>query len=52
MKKRGEMRRERRRMKGKRWEVERSNQGNGGDRIAIEEDQNGDFWSLLVDLYT
>jgi hypothetical protein len=20
--------------------------------IAIEEDQNGDFWSLLVDLYT
>jgi hypothetical protein len=26
--------------------------GNDGDRIAIEEDQNGDFWSLLVDLYT
>jgi hypothetical protein len=20
--------------------------------MAIEEDQNGDFWSLLVDLYT
>jgi hypothetical protein len=52
MNKRGEMRRERRRMKGRRWEVERSNQGNGGDRMAIEEDQNGDFWSLLVDLYT
>jgi hypothetical protein len=27
-------------------------EGNGGDRIAIEEDQNEDFWSLLVDLYT
>jgi hypothetical protein len=52
MKKRGEMRRERRRIRGRRWEVERSSQGNGGDRIAIEEDQNGDFWSLLVDLYT
>jgi hypothetical protein len=52
MKKRGEMRRERRRMKGRRCEVERSSQGNGGDRMAIEEDQNGDFWSLLVDLYT
>jgi hypothetical protein len=52
MKKRGEMRRERRRIKGRRWEVERSSQGNGGDRMAIEEDQNGDFWSLLVDLYT
>jgi hypothetical protein len=22
------------------------------NQIAIEEDQNGDFWSLLVDLYT
>jgi hypothetical protein len=52
MKKRGEMRRERRRMKGRRCEVERSSQGKGGDRMAIEEDQNGDFWSLLVDLYT
>jgi hypothetical protein len=39
-------------MKGRRGEVERSSQGNRGDRIAIEEDQNGDFWSLLVDLYT
>jgi hypothetical protein len=29
-----------------------SSQGNEGDRIAIEEDQNEDFWSLLVDLYT
>jgi hypothetical protein len=39
-------------MKGRREEVERSSQGKEGDRIAIEEDQNGDFWSLLVDLYT
>jgi hypothetical protein len=39
-------------MKGRRWEVDRSKKGNGGDRIAIEEDQNGDFWSLLGDLYT
>jgi hypothetical protein len=52
MKKRGEMRRERRRMKGRRGEVERSSQRNGGDRMAIEEDQNEVFWSLLVDLYT
>jgi hypothetical protein len=52
MKRRGEMRRERRRMKGRRGEVEMSSQGKGGDRMAIEEDQNGDFWSLLVDLYT
>jgi hypothetical protein len=29
-----------------------SSQGNEGDRMAIEEDQNGVFWSLLVDLYT
>jgi hypothetical protein len=26
--------------------------GNEGDRMAIEEDQNEVFWSLLVDLYT
>jgi hypothetical protein len=52
MKRRGEMRRDKRRMKGRRGEVERSSQGNEGDRMAIEEDQNGDFWSLLVDLYT
>jgi hypothetical protein len=52
MKRRGEMRDERRRIKGRRWEVERSSQGNEGDRIAIEEDQNGVFWSSLVDLYT
>jgi hypothetical protein len=52
MKRRGEMRRERRWMKGRRREVEMSSQGKGGDRMAIEEDQNGDFWSLLVDLYT
>jgi hypothetical protein len=29
-----------------------SSQGNEGDRMAIEEDQNGVFWSLLDDLYT
>jgi hypothetical protein len=29
-----------------------SSQGNKGARIAIEEDQNEDFWSLLVNLYT
>jgi hypothetical protein len=59
MKRRGEMRRDKRRMKGRRGEVEMSNQGKEGDRmtrrwnwIAIEEDQNEDFWSLLVDLYT
>jgi hypothetical protein len=52
MKRRGEMRREIRRMKGRRGEVEMSSQGNEGDRMAIEEDQNGVFWSLLGDLYT
>jgi hypothetical protein len=52
MKRRGEIRREMRRMKGRRGEVEMSSQGNEGARIAIEEDQNGVFWSLLVDLYT
>jgi hypothetical protein len=45
MKKNEEMRQEMRRMKGRRWEVERSSHGNGGDRMAIEEDQNGVFWS-------
>jgi hypothetical protein len=39
-------------MKGRRGEVEISSQGNEGDRMAIEEDQNGVFWSLLDDLYT
>jgi hypothetical protein len=39
-------------MKGRRGEVEMSSQGNEGDRMAIEEDQNGVFWSSLVDLYT
>jgi hypothetical protein len=39
-------------MKGRREEVERSSQGKGEDRMAIEEDQNGDFWSLLGSLYT
>jgi hypothetical protein len=52
MKRRGEMRTDKRWMKGRRWEVERSNQGNEGDRMVIEEDQNGAFWSSLVDLYT
>jgi hypothetical protein len=52
MKRKEEMRVEIRRMKGRRGEVEMSSQGNEGDRIAIEEDQNEDFWSLLVDLYT
>jgi hypothetical protein len=52
MKKKEEMRRERRRMKGRREEVEMSSQGNEGDRMAIEEDQNEVLWSLLVDLYT
>jgi hypothetical protein len=52
MKRRGEMRVEMRRMKGRIGEVEISSQGNEGDRMAIEEDQNRVFWSLLVDLYT
>jgi hypothetical protein len=52
MKRRGEIRQEMRRMKGRRGEVEISSQGNEGDRMAIEEDQNGVFWSSLVDLYT
>jgi hypothetical protein len=52
MKKKDEMRRERRWIKGRRGEVEMSSQGNEGDRMAIEEDQNEDFWSLLGDLYT
>jgi hypothetical protein len=45
MKRRGEIRQEMRRMKGRRGEVEMSSQGNEGDRMAIEEDQNGVFWS-------
>jgi hypothetical protein len=45
MKRKGEMRREMKRMKGRRGEVEMSSQGNEGDRMAIEEDQNGVFWS-------
>jgi hypothetical protein len=52
MKRKGEMSRDRRWMKGRRGEVEISSQGNEGDRMAIEEDQNGVFWSSLVDLYT
>jgi hypothetical protein len=35
MKRRGEMRDERRRMKGRRWEVETSNQGNEGYSVTI-----------------
>jgi hypothetical protein len=45
MKRRGEMRVERRWIKGRRGDVEMSNQGNEGARIVIEEDQNGVFWS-------
>jgi hypothetical protein len=52
MKRRGEMRVEMRRIKGRRGEVEISSQGNEGDRMVIEEDQNGVFWSLLDDLNT
>jgi hypothetical protein len=52
MNRRGEKREERRWMKERRGEVDTSSQGNEGDRIAIEEDQDGDPWSLLVDLYT
>jgi hypothetical protein len=52
MNKRGEIREEMRRMKGRRGEVKISSQGNEGDRMVIEEDQNEVFWSLLVDLYT
>jgi hypothetical protein len=35
MKRNGEMRDERRQMKGRRWEVETSRKGNEGDRIVI-----------------
>jgi hypothetical protein len=52
MKRRGEMRVERRRMKGRRGEVEISNQGNEGDRMAIGRRPEWGFWSSLVDLYT
>jgi hypothetical protein len=52
MKRRGEMRDESRQMKGRRGEVEMSSQGKDGARMAIEEDQDGDPWSLLVGLYT
>jgi hypothetical protein len=52
MNRKGEIRDESRWMKGRRWEVEMSSQGNEGDRMAIEEDQDRDPWSLLVDLYT
>jgi hypothetical protein len=45
MKRRGDIRREMKRIKGRRGEVETSSQGNEGDRMAIEEDQNGVFWS-------
>jgi hypothetical protein len=43
MKRNGDIRREMKRIKGRRGEVEISSQGNEGDRIAIEEDQNEDF---------
>jgi hypothetical protein len=37
MKRRGEMRRDKRRMKGRRWEVEMRRKGNEGDRMTSEE---------------
>jgi hypothetical protein len=37
MKRRGEMRRDKRRMKGRRWEVEMRRKGNEGARIIREE---------------
>jgi hypothetical protein len=45
MKRRGDIRREMKWIKGRRGEVETSSQGNEGDRMVIEEDQNGVFWS-------
>jgi hypothetical protein len=45
MNKRGEMRDEMRRIKGRRGEVEMSNQGNEGDRMAI---QRRPGWRFLV----
>jgi hypothetical protein len=35
MNRRGEIIEERRQIKGRRWEVEMSSQGDGGDRMAI-----------------
>jgi hypothetical protein len=43
---------EMRQIRGMRCEVGISSQGNEGDRMAIEEDQDRDPWSLLVDLNT
>jgi hypothetical protein len=43
MKRKEEMRLEMRQIRGRRGEVEISSQGNEGDRMAIEEDQNGVF---------
>jgi hypothetical protein len=45
MNRRGEIIEEMKQIKGRRCEVEISSQGNEGDRMAIEEDQNGVFWS-------
>jgi hypothetical protein len=45
MNRKGEMRVERRRMKGRSGEVERSNQGNEGDRMVIERRPE---WGVLV----
>jgi hypothetical protein len=42
MKRKGEMRVETRRMKGRRGEVEISSQGNEGDRMTIERKPDGD----------
>jgi hypothetical protein len=45
MKRKGEMRLETRQMKGRKGEVEMSNQGNEGDRMAIVRRPE---WSILV----
>jgi hypothetical protein len=45
MKRKDEMREEMRRMKGRKGEVEMSNQGNEGDRMAIERRPE---WGVLV----
>jgi hypothetical protein len=45
MKRKDEMRDEMRRMKGRKGEVEMSNQGNEGDRMAIERRPE---WGVLV----
>jgi hypothetical protein len=45
MNRKGEMREEIRQIERRRVEVEISSRRKKGDRMAIEEDQNGVFWS-------